>query len=156
MEVKEGSCRLGLWHVLVFWDDTMVHHIRFSRTGIFGSVPQEITRYLAGKATSLDPLTSPLSYQEGVYGDIYRAVQSIPYGSVCSYGDIARKVGTSPRIVGLAMKRNTTPIIIPCHRVVSSQGIGGFTPDIWIKEELIRIEAATMKNKKIPASDGDE
>jgi len=149
--VKEGSCRLGLWHVLVFWDNIVVHQIRFNRTGISGSVPPEITQYLAGKTISLDPLTSTLSSQEGVYGDIYRAVHSIPYGSVCSYGDIARKVGTSPRIVGLAMKRNTTPILIPCHRVVSSQGIGGFTPDIWIKEELIRIEAATMKKWKLPA-----
>jgi methylated-DNA-[protein]-cysteine S-methyltransferase len=43
------------------------------------------------------------------------------------------------------MKRNITPIIIPCHRVVAAGGIGGFSPDIWIKEELLRIEAYGLK-----------
>ncbi len=139
--MNEGSCRLGLWHVQVSWDKNIVHRIRFSKSQIPGSVPEQITRFLAGTGDSFAPLTSPLLLLDGVYGDIYRAVHSIPYGSLSTYGEIARLVTTSPRIVGLAMKRNTTPLIIPCHRIVSSQGIGGFTPDIWIKEELLRIEA---------------
>ncbi len=139
--MNEGSCRLGLWHVQVSWDKNIIHRIRFAKSQIPGSVPEQITRFLAGKSASFIPLTSPLLLLDGVYGDIYRAVHSIPYGSLCTYGEIARLVQTSPRIVGLAMKRNITPLIIPCHRVVSSQGIGGFTPDIWIKEELLRMEA---------------
>jgi methylated-DNA-[protein]-cysteine S-methyltransferase len=149
MEMKEGSCRLGLWHVHVYWDNTTVQRVRFHRTGLQGPVPSEITRYLAGSTADLSPLTSPLLSQEGTYGDIYREVYSIPYGSVASYGEIARRVGTSARVVGLAMMRNITPLIVPCHRVTAANGIGGFTPDIWIKEELLRIESTGLRRKSV-------
>ncbi|PWR73910.1 methylated-DNA--[protein]-cysteine S-methyltransferase [Methanospirillum lacunae] len=145
MEVSEGSCRLGLWYVNVTWDGNIVHRIRFQRTGIPGPVPEVITRYLTGKVTCLDPLVSHLPDQPGTYGRIYKAVQAIPYGSVQTYGEIALKADTSPRAVGLAMSRNTTPLLVPCHRVVASKGLGGFTPDLWIKEELLRIEASVSK-----------
>lgn len=145
MEMTEGSCRLGLWYVQVTWSGTIIHQIRFQRTGIPGPVPEQIPRFLAGKVSNLDPLISLLPDREGVYGRIYQAVQAIPYGSVRTYGDIGRQAGTTPRVVGQAMMRNSTPIIIPCHRVVSADGIGGFTPDLWIKEELLRIEAAGVK-----------
>lgn len=143
--MSEGSCRLGLWYVQVTWTDTVVHRIRFHKTGIPGQVPEEITRFLAGKSTTLDPLVSLLLKEDGTYGRIYRAVRTIPYGSVRTYGEIALQAGTNPRTVGMAMKRNTTPIIIPCHRVVSAEGLGGFTPDLWLKEELLRIEAEGVK-----------
>jgi len=57
-----------------------------------------------------------------------------------TYGDIARRAGTSPRVVGQAMRRNMVPLVIPCHRVVSQSGIGGFTPDPAIKEDLLAME----------------
>lgn len=145
MEVREGSCRLGLWYVHVTWDEHIVHQVRFHRTGIPGSVPEQITRFLAGKTTNLDPLVSLLPDRDDSYGRIYQAVLNIPYGSVRTYGEVARQAGSNPRTVGQAMSRNITPILIPCHRVVASDGIGGFTPDIWIKEELLRIEANGVK-----------
>lgn len=83
----------------------------------------------------------------GVYGEIYRQVAKIPYGEVRTYKEIADTVGTGARVVGLAMKRNLTPLIIPCHRVVSSSGIGGFTPDISIKQDLIALEEKVMKRQ---------
>lgn len=145
MEMNEGSCRLGLWHVHVYWENSTIHRVRFHRSGIPGSVPSDITRFISGKTDNLSSLKSPLLFQEGTYGDIYRAVYAIPYGSTATYGEIGRYVGTTPRIVGLAMMRNITPIIIPCHRVIAANGVGGFTPDIWIKEELLRIEADRKK-----------
>jgi len=149
MEVSEGSCRLGLWFVNVSWTGEVVHQIRFQRSGLKGPVPDPITRFLAGKTTTLDPLVTLLPDLSGTYGRIYQAVKAIPYGSVRTYGEVARQTDTCPRAVGLAMSRNTTPLLIPCHRVVAAKGLGGFTPDIWIKEELLRIEAVTIK-KMIP------
>lgn len=143
--MREGSCRLGLWYVHVTWDKNIVHQIRFHRTGIPGPVPEPITRFLAGKTTTLAPLVSQLPDRDDSYGRIYQAVLTIPYGSRRTYGEIARQADTNPRTVGLAMSRNTTPILIPCHRVVAFDGIGGFTPDIWIKEELLRIESEGVK-----------
>ena len=148
--MSEGSCRLGLWHVNVTWEDTVVHRIRFQRTGIPGPVPDPITRYLAGRTTTFEPLKSLLPDRPDTYGHIYQAVQAIPYGSVRTYGEVAKQAGTNPRTVGLAMSRNSTPLLIPCHRVVASDGLGGFTPDIWIKEELLRIEANVVKKLMKP------
>ncbi|HKB82706.1 MAG TPA: methylated-DNA--[protein]-cysteine S-methyltransferase [Burkholderiales bacterium] len=57
---------------------------------------------------------------------VWKAVRSIPVGAVLSYLQVARKIGSSPRPVGAACGANNIPILIPCHRVVGSQGIGGF------------------------------
>lgn len=58
---------------------------------------------------------------------VWRALQKIPCGKVVSYGEIATKLKTSPRAVGNACRRNPIPVIIPCHRVVSASGIGGYS-----------------------------
>lgn len=57
---------------------------------------------------------------------VWAALKSIPAGQTRTYGDIARQVGSSPRAVGNACRRNPVPIFIPCHRVVSATGSGGF------------------------------
>jgi methylated-DNA-[protein]-cysteine S-methyltransferase len=51
----------------------------------------------------------------------------IPYGATRTYADLARKVGGSPRSVGQANATNPIPIIIPCHRVLATNGIGGYS-----------------------------
>ncbi len=77
-----------------------------------------------------------------------REVRKIPYGGTCTYGEIAEKISTSPRVVGQAMRRNPTPLVIPCHRVVGKNGIGGFTPSPEIKEALLEMEKKTKQRKK--------
>jgi methylated-DNA-[protein]-cysteine S-methyltransferase len=57
---------------------------------------------------------------------VWRVLATIPRGEVKTYGDIAKMIGSSPRAVGQACGANPVPIIIPCHRVVSKQGAGGF------------------------------
>ena len=57
---------------------------------------------------------------------VWKAVHAIPSGSVLSYKQVAKKIGSAPRPVGTACGANLIPILIPCHRVVASQGIGGF------------------------------
>lgn len=51
----------------------------------------------------------------------------IPYGETRTYGEIAQKLKTSPRAVGNACRRNPIPIVIPCHRVVASKSLGGYS-----------------------------
>jgi methylated-DNA-[protein]-cysteine S-methyltransferase len=75
-----------------------------------------------------------------MYNRIYRAVRDVPYGKTATYGEIAVKVSTSPRVVGQAMARNPTPLVIPCHRIVAAHGIGGFSPSVEIKEALLAME----------------
>jgi len=57
---------------------------------------------------------------------VWNALQRIPAGKVLSYGDLARKLKTGPRAVGNACRANPIPVVVPCHRVVASNGKGGF------------------------------
>ena len=144
--MMEGSIKFGLWHVYIQWDkENVVRRIQFVKKEISGQVPIPLSRYLTGKCTDLSPLVSIHTHEDGTYREIYREVQKIPYGETRTYKDIAIKSGTCPRTVGLAMKRNLTPILIPCHRVVSSDGLGGFTPDISIKIDLLQLESKGRK-----------
>lgn len=140
MEMNSGSCRLGLWHVHVSWNGSTIHRVRFATTGIPGDVPEMIRKFCAGQRVDLTTLDSSVLHEDTVYARVYHAVQKIPYGSTVTYGEIAQKVGTSPRVVGQAMARNPTPLVIPCHRVVAADGIGGFSPSVEIKEELLAME----------------
>lgn len=140
MEVITGSCRLGLWFVHVHWNDAVIYRARFATTAIDGPVPPLIRRYCAGQKVDLLEYDSVALHDEGVYTRIYRAVRDIPYGKTVTYGAIARLAGTVPRVVGQAMARNPTPLVIPCHRVVAAQGIGGFSPSVEVKKMLLDME----------------
>jgi methylated-DNA-[protein]-cysteine S-methyltransferase len=140
MAIMNGSCRFGLWHVQVTWQDDLVYRIRFAKTGIDGPVPEEIRRYCAGLPADLSTLQSVATEGDTVYARIYRAVRDVPCGATATYSDIARLVGTAPRAVGTAMARNPTPLLVPCHRIVAKRGIGGFSPDPAIKEALLAME----------------
>jgi methylated-DNA-[protein]-cysteine S-methyltransferase len=140
MEIVGGSCRFGLWFVHVRWNGTTVYQVRFATTGIPGEVPHLIRQYCAGQVVSPESLDSIATHEDTVYSRIYRAVRQVPYGSTSTYGEIAATVGTSPRVVGQAMARNPTPLVIPCHRILAAHGTGGFSPDVEIKVALLARE----------------
>jgi methylated-DNA-[protein]-cysteine S-methyltransferase len=81
---------------------------------------------------------------------VLEAVHSIPYGELRSYSWIARAIGrpASARAVGQALKRNPVPLIIPCHRVVASSGIGGYGGGLANKEFLIELEKRSSSLKR--------
>jgi len=66
--------------------------------------------------------------------------KSVKRGSVITYGELARRLGTSARAIGGAMRRNPYPIVVPCHRVISKEGLGGYTPSIDHKRFLLTLE----------------
>lgn len=76
---------------------------------------------------------------------VLNALQSIPVGETRYYSELAKQLGSGARAVGHACRCNPLPIIIPCHRVVGKQGLGGFAGDtqggkINIKRWLLRHE----------------
>jgi methylated-DNA-[protein]-cysteine S-methyltransferase len=76
---------------------------------------------------------------------VWAALGEIPCGSVITYGELARRLGSSPRAVGGARRANPWPILVPCHRVVAATGRGGYagaTRGPWpaLKEWLLQLE----------------
>jgi len=69
-------------------------------------------------------------------------INEIPYGETTTYGAIAEKLGTYGQPVGNACGGNSIPIIIPCHRVLAADGIGGYSGDGGVerKIELLKLE----------------
>ncbi|MCE5316839.1 MAG: methylated-DNA--[protein]-cysteine S-methyltransferase [Parachlamydia sp.] len=75
--------------------------------------------------------------------DVLEALPDIPFGSTCSYQEIAIRLGNpkAPRAVGQACGRNPFPLVLPCHRVLATNGIGGFNCGLPIKETLLAFES---------------
>ena len=74
---------------------------------------------------------------------VLRALQEIPYGQTISYGELARRIGKpkASRAVGAANARNPLPIVIPCHRVIGSDGsLTGFGGGLDVKKALLALE----------------
>jgi methylated-DNA-[protein]-cysteine S-methyltransferase len=78
---------------------------------------------------------------------VWRNLQKIPYGETVSYGQLARRIGSpaAARAVGLANGSNPIPIIIPCHRVIGSNGdLTGFGGGLPVKKKLLALESRQL------------
>ncbi|MGN0829266.1 MAG: methylated-DNA--[protein]-cysteine S-methyltransferase [Akkermansia sp.] len=110
--------------------------------GLAAEVECWLQRYGSGERPTaaelpLRPLGTPFCCR------VWRALQQIPYGSTMSYGQLAARVGSSPRAVGAAVARNPILLIIPCHRVIRSDALaGGYAAEPELKELLLRHEGA--------------
>jgi len=81
---------------------------------------------------------------------VYTIVQLMPVGYTVTYKAIADLLGIHPRRVALALKRNNKPIVIPCHRVVSAKGLGGYTPaGVDFKKRLLQLEGAVTASRRL-------
>ena len=83
---------------------------------------------------------------------VYRKLLQVPKGKVTSYGDLAKAVGleNGQRAIGMIMKKNPFPVIVPCHRVVKSDGkIGGYVYGEIVKSQMLAKEGIKIKDGKI-------
>ena len=71
---------------------------------------------------------------------IWAFLLTIPAGQTMTYGQVAERVGGSARSVGQAVGRNPIPILIPCHRVVAANGLGGYSGDGGVDDKLWLLE----------------
>ena len=84
--------------------------------------------------------------------EVYKKLLKVQKGKVTTYGDLAKAVGlkNGQRVIGMIMKNNPFPIIIPCHRVVKSDGkIGGFVYGEKVKSQMLVKEGIKIKDGKI-------
>lgn len=99
-----------------------------------------LDRYFSGKDPGdIPPVSmSGTPFQKRVWNELLK----IGYNEVITYGELARRTGSSPRSVGQAIGWNEIPIFIPCHRVVSSSGLGGFSfGGVKVKQMLLDLES---------------
>jgi methylated-DNA-[protein]-cysteine S-methyltransferase len=108
----------------------------------------QVAQYLADPDFRFDLplLEAGTDFQRRVWSEI----AAIPRGNVKTYGQVARLIGSAPRAVGQACGANWFPLIIPCHRVTASGGLGGFSNQddengfhLSVKRWLLRHEGAT-------------
>lgn len=113
-------------------------------------VKRQILEYLSGNRRSFE-LKFTLNATD-FQRRVYEVVSKIAYGETVTYGEVARTLGLRCcRAVGQALKRNKLPLIVPCHRVVSKEGLGGYTyyygNDSEIKRFLLDLERKNAFNK---------
>lgn len=101
----------------------------------------QVHEYLDGERRRFEFPIKPAgtTYQQRVWG----ILSSIPYGQTCTYAEIARMAGGGARSVGQANRGNPVPILIPCHRVVGTGNIGGYSgaDGLVTKRYLLQLEA---------------
>ncbi|MGE4351121.1 MAG: methylated-DNA--[protein]-cysteine S-methyltransferase [Bdellovibrionales bacterium] len=74
---------------------------------------------------------------------VWAALLDIPAGETVTYGELAARIGKpkAARSVGTALGANPVPVIVPCHRVIGANGLGGFSSGIGIKKRLLEAES---------------
>ena len=103
---------------------------------------RQLEAYFAQEITAFDlplaPRGTPFQQQ------VYAQMRAIPIGETRTYGDLASNLEVAPQPVGQACGSNPIPIIIPCHRVVGTDGLGGFSAPggVETKIKLLRFEGA--------------
>ena len=83
---------------------------------------------------------------------VYRKLLEVPKGKITTYGELAKAVGlkNGQRVIGRIMNKNPYPVIIPCHRVIKSDGkIGGYAYGGDVKSNMLAKEGITIDNGKI-------
>ena len=133
----DGDVLVGVW---------LPHERRHGRRDtddvppVLKEAATQLEEYFAGERREFDvPMElDGTAFQREVWAELTR----IPYGETISYGELARRVGrpSAPRAVGQANGRNPIPIIVPCHRVLASNGIGGYGGGLKVKRALLAVE----------------
>ncbi len=147
--------------LLIAGDDEAIHFISFPRNGQaqkpraewresthgpVGEAMRQLREYFAGARIEFDLPLAPegTEFQRSVW----RRLQEIPYGETISYGELARRIGNpqASRAVGAANGSNPIPIVIPCHRVIGSNGkLTGFGGGLPVKEALLALETRQLR-----------
>lgn len=151
---KDGRLILLDWHCdkterlftkinqKAMWLDADVLDVADSNQAVLLNVIAQLDEYFQGVRTQFD---IPLDVSFGTPFEqlVWRALQQIPYGQTISYATLASNIGkpTAFRAVANANGKNPISIIIPCHRVIASDGrLGGYTGGVDIKKQLLNLE----------------
>ena len=110
-------------------------------TPLLDEAARQLAAYFDRRLTRFD---LPLAFLPGLAGDVQRAMTAIPYGETRTYGDLSRALEVPAQAIGQACGANPLPILIPCHRILSATGLGGYSAPggIETKVALLKLEGA--------------
>jgi methylated-DNA-[protein]-cysteine S-methyltransferase len=133
---KAGHYQFGSVRLQADWD---------RRDNAFEDVVSQLEEYFEGRRRGFDLPLAPegTAFQQRVW----RSLLDIPYGETISYGELAARIGNkaASRAVGLANGSNPLPIVIPCHRVIGSNGkLTGYGGGLPIKQQLLALERGSL------------
>ncbi|KAF0171913.1 MAG: methylated-DNA-protein-cysteine S-methyltransferase [Rhodobacteraceae bacterium] len=102
---------------------------------------RQLQAYFDRRLTRFD---LPLDFGSGFQAQVRHAMTAIPYGETRRYGDLAREIGVPAQAIGQACGANPLPILIPCHRVLAANGLGGFSAKGGVESKvfLLKLEGA--------------
>jgi methylated-DNA-[protein]-cysteine S-methyltransferase len=105
-------------------------------------IVEELAAYFAGRLQSFQTPVAPKG--SAFQHEFFAALCAIPYGETRTYGDLAAELGVSAQAIGQACGANPIAIIIPCHRVLAANGLGGYSGmgGIEAKAALLKLEGA--------------
>lgn len=119
---------------------------------------RELDQYFEGKRREFD-IAYDLTGLTPFYRAILRATAKVPYGKVTTYAAVARKAGNekASRAAGGALSWNPIPIVVPCHRVVATDGsLGGYAGGLDVKRRLLDLERGEAPEGGWPSRRGQE
>lgn len=124
-----------------FQTEDLPAEAEIEETDVLQEAARQLEQYFAGELQEFDLPLAP----EGTEfrKDVWNALCDVPYGRTASYKDIATAVGNdkASRAVGLANNKNPIPIIVPCHRVIGSDGqLVGYAGGLDLKKQLLELE----------------
>lgn len=143
MELSREVIDTPLGSIAIEYNGNDVYSIYTSEetgTAPHSPVSQEVFDFLAGKRRGF---TFSVHLEGTVFQkSVWIEMMKIPYGETRTYGELASSLGKpgASRAVGSACNKNKLLFAVPCHRVVSSQGIGGFACGVDTKKKLLEIE----------------
>jgi methylated-DNA-[protein]-cysteine S-methyltransferase len=108
---------------------------------------ERLRAYFAGEDVSFEDVSVDLEYESPFYERCSEALRAVPRGEVVTYGELAALAGAprAARAAGTFCARNRLPIFVPCHRVVSSSGLGQYpTLGVEYKRRLLDLEGVAL------------
>ena len=102
-------------------------------------IRKQVEEFLRGERKVFD---LEFSFPGGGLGFVLRELNRIPYGETRTYSEIAEKVDSAPIAIGQYCCRNPLPLIIPCHRVVGKNDLGGYRSGKAAKKKLLELEGS--------------
>jgi O-6-methylguanine DNA methyltransferase len=141
-----GTAKTPAGLVYFVFDDTNQQLIsaRFDQRDVVGPahkkspIHEAFAQYCGGILDSFDEVSVPIAQSE-FNVNVYAAMRMISPGTVRTYGELAARSGypRASRAVGTACGRNELVVVVPCHRVVASKGIGGYNFGVELKTKLL-------------------